>query len=150
VTGDKGVFGIGPTGVHGIGVEDMGTPAGAGISGFSVDNRGGIFSSEKAPQLQLLPRAVATQLPSAMPVTPTAISAPELERGVVSLPKHGQPGDLMTLIDDNQTSTLWFCVKGEDMSGPARWGKCSSGPYSRGNRNQEDRCSPARLIIAHR
>ena len=127
-TGSTGVFGLGPTGVRGIGVSDATTPSGPGVSGFSDKNRGGIFASQEEAQIQLTPRRVRTKLPPADPVTPTAIPLGALREGAVSLPKNGEAGDLMTLLDDARLCTLWFCLKGEDASGPAQWAQVLLGP----------------------
>ena len=57
-----------------------------------------------------------------------SLGGPELERGAVSLPRRGRPGDLMTLLDDSQACTLWFCIRGGDGAGPARWAQVLLGP----------------------
>ncbi|MEO8487143.1 MAG: hypothetical protein ABI585_12495 [Betaproteobacteria bacterium] len=121
-TGSIGVAGHGPTGVSGVGV------GGPGVRGTSDSNRGGIFSSRAAPQVQLLPFRVRTVLPDPTPVNPTAISLGLLKEGVASLPKTGQAGDLMTLLDDTRMCTLWFCVKGWDKVDPAQWTQVLLGP----------------------
>ena len=87
----------------------------------------GLATDDQA-QVNLVPRPVRTKLPEGSAVTPTAISPGELERGVVSLPRRGRPGDLMTLIDDARLCTLWFCVRGADEVGPARWAQVLLGP----------------------
>jgi hypothetical protein len=51
-----------------------------------------------------------------------------LREGVASLPKNGQAGDLMTLLDDARLCTLWFCVKAQDSAGPAQWAQVLLGP----------------------
>lgn len=121
-TGSTGVAGHGPTGVSGVGV------GGPGVRGSSDTNRGGIFSSIAAPQLQLSPFRVRTVLPNPMPVSPTAISLGLLREGVAALPKTGQAGDLMTLLDDTRMCTLWFCVKGWDKVNAALWTQVLLGP----------------------
>ena len=121
-TGDAGVFGLGDTGVRGHGLD------GPGVAGSSKADRGGVFATDDQAQVNLVPRPVRTKLPEGSAVTPTAISSGELERGLVSLPRRGRPGDLMTLIDDAQLCTLWFCVRGADDGGPARWAQVLLGP----------------------
>ena len=122
ITGNVGVFGWGPTGVRGSG------DGGPGISGRSDDDRGGVFESQKAAQVQLVPKKVGTRLPEGSPVTPTGIDPVALQNGVVSLPKRGAGGDLMTLIDDSDNCTLWFCVHSAGGAGPARWAQVLLGP----------------------
>ena len=129
MTGNAGVVGVGRTGVRGIGVADgAGALAGPGVSGFSDTDRGGVFASRDVAQAQLVPKRVATTFPQGSPITPTGISAAKLEERVVSLPRTGQGGDLMTLIDDSRFCTLWFCVKGEERPEPAQWAQVILGP----------------------
>ncbi len=115
ITGNVGVFGLGPTGVRGR------SDGGPGVNGVSNKDRGGVFESARVAQARLVPKHVETRLPEGSPVTPTGIHPSALERGVVSLPKNGAAGDLMTLIDDGEQCTLWFCVRGTSSAGPARW-----------------------------
>lgn len=129
MTGNVGVVGFGRTGVRGIGVADgAGALAGPGVSGFSDTDRGGVFASNDAAQAQLVPKRVKTTLPQGSPITPSGISAAKLEERVVSLPRSGQGGDLMTLIDDSHLCTFWFCVKGEERPAPAQWAQVLLGP----------------------
>jgi hypothetical protein len=121
-TGDAGVFGLGSTGIRGIGI------SGRGVLGKSDIDRGGVFTSEEAAQVQLIPKRIRTRLPEGSAVTPTGISGSALQQGVVSLPKSGQGGDLMALVDDSRICTLWFCVRSGDASSPARWAQVLTGP----------------------
>jgi len=121
-TGGAGVFGMGSTGVRGIG-----DAAGQGVSGSSDRGRGGVFASREIAQVRLLPKPVRTRFPEGSTVTPTGISPGAIEEGVVSLPKDGQAGDMMALVDDARMCTLWFCVRGAD-GGPARWAQVLLGP----------------------
>ena len=121
-TGSTGVAGHGFTGVGGVG------EGGPGVRGSSDKDRGGIFSSFVAPQIQLTPFRVRTKLPTPTPVSPTAISLGLLREGVASLPKTGQAGDLMTLLDDTHMCTLWFCVRSWDKANPALWTQVLLGP----------------------
>ena len=121
-TGNAGVFGIGATGVRGIGLD------GHGVRGASNIDRSGVFSSQEVAQLQLVPKPVRTQLPEGSPVTARGVAETVLERGDVPLPKSGQAGDLMALVDDSRTCTLWFCVRSGDGSTPARWAQVLLGP----------------------
>jgi hypothetical protein len=57
-----------------------------------------------------------------------AIPLGALREGAASLPKNGQAGDLMTLLDDARLCTLWFCVQAEDSAGPAQWAQVLLGP----------------------
>lgn len=100
----------------GIGVEGH-SDDGTGVRGDSGNGRGGMFSSQRAAQVRLIPHAAATIFPPPLPLTPYAIpAAPE----VVPLPRSGQGGDLLTIQDKSGECTLWFCVRGEDKV-PARW-----------------------------
>ncbi len=121
-TGDTGVFGLGRTGVQGHGI------AGPGLIARSDQDRGGVFKSDLSAQIRLVPKKVGTRLPEASVVTPTGISEVALKSGVVSLPKVGQGGDLMTLIDDTRRCTLWFCVQDSSRGQPARWAQVLLGP----------------------
>jgi hypothetical protein len=121
-TNSTGVHGHGPTGVRGIGV------GGPGVNGASDTNRGGIFASQNIAQIQLTPFRVRTKLPPPGSVTPMAIPLGALREGAASLPKNGQAGDLMTLLDDARLCTLWFCVQAEDSAGPAQWAQVLLGP----------------------
>jgi hypothetical protein len=114
-TRDAGLYGLGSTGVRGVGV------AGQGVRGSSDVDRGGAFSSDEVAQIQLIPKGVRTVFPDPATVTPQGISPGDIERRIVSLPKNGQGGDLMALVDDSRTCTLWFCVRSGDGSSPARW-----------------------------
>ncbi len=121
-TGDTGVFGLGRMGVQGHGT------AGPGLIARSDQDRGGVFKSDLSAQIRLVPKKVGTRLPEASAVTPTGISEISLKSGVVSLPKAGQGGDLMTLIDDTRRCTLWFCVQDPSRGQPARWAQVLLGP----------------------
>jgi hypothetical protein len=121
-TGGTGVHGHGPTGVRGVGV------GGPGVNGASDTSRGGIFASQGVAQVQLTPFRVRTKLPAPGSVTPMAIPLGLLREGVASLPKDGQAGDLMSLLDDARLCTLWFCVRAHDGTGPAQWAQVLLGP----------------------
>ncbi|MFZ7128488.1 MAG: hypothetical protein ACOWWM_20225 [Desulfobacterales bacterium] len=126
LTGGSGVFGSGPTGVRGSGA------GGPGIHGLSDKDRGGVFETRRAAQVRLVPKRVETRLPEGSPVAPVGIDPGSLERGVVSLPKAGAAGDLMTLEDDAGDCTLWFCVRGAGPGGAARWAQVLLGPSFEG------------------
>jgi len=121
-TGSTGVAGHGVTGVGGVG------EGGPGVRGSSDKDRGGIFASIAAPQLQLTPFRVKATLPKPSAVSPTAIPLGFLKENSSLLPKTGQAGDLMTLIDDTRMCTLWFCVKGWDKVNAALWTQVLLGP----------------------
>jgi len=106
-TGNNGVFGKGPTGVF----------------GWGVDGRGGQFKSDKSAQVQLIPRRLDHPLPLPVPVTVTAIPILGHEGIGPALPKDGLGGDLMAVVDDQRQCTLWFCVKSSTVSPPtpAQW-----------------------------
>ena len=118
---NTGVVGLGPEGVRGQGT------GGVGVRGISDSDRGGMFSSDAAAQLQLVPHRNKGPFPPATNVTPTAISADRNERGRIELPKAGEPGDLCTVMDDSRRATLWFCVQGAN-GGPAKWAQVLLGP----------------------
>lgn len=111
-TGATGVYGLGRTGVNARG------SGGPGLNAHSDHDRGGVFGSENAAQIQLVPHRVRRGFE-----TP--------ERGVVPLPKAGKGGDLMTLVDADGSCTLWFCVRGSG-AGPARWAEVLLGPAFNG------------------
>jgi hypothetical protein len=121
-TGECGVFGLGATGVRARG------DGGPGVHARSAADRGGVFAAERAAQVRLVPQRVRTRLPETTAVTPQGIAPGALASGVVSLPKAGEAGDLMTLIDDVGQCTLWFCVGGATGAGPARWAQVLLGP----------------------
>ena len=121
-TGETGVFGLGRTGMQGRG------QGGPGLRARSDVDRGGVFDSDRSAQIQLVPQRVRTRLPETSTVSPTGISATALASGAVSLPKAGQGGDLMALVDDVGRCTLWFCVQDPSGGGPARWAQVLLGP----------------------
>ncbi len=125
-TGDCGVFGLGPTGVRSRGVGS------AGVHARSDVDRGGVFEADHEAQVRLVPQRVRTRLPETTVVTPAGIAPSALASGVVSLPKSGEAGDLMTLIDDAGHCTLWFCVQDASGAGPARWAQVLLGPAFNG------------------
>jgi hypothetical protein len=97
--GDTGVFGQGTTGVHGHGESD----------GLSF-GRGGVFSSQNFPQLQIKP----ISLPDGVPERATPYDL----RGPIA------PGDIVALFSQEAggpiTATLWFC-KSVSVGGSADW-----------------------------
>jgi hypothetical protein len=108
-TGETGVYGTGRTGVKGVGTE----------------GRGGVFRSERAAQLQLLP-SQGTRVVNQIAFIPTVAADPGSSGP--ALPQAGQGGDLMTLADDQEECTLWFCVHGRTQSRPAQWTQVLLGP----------------------
>lgn len=117
-SGDTGVYGTGPTGVTGRGVS-------TGVHGVAVGSgRGGMFESVRSAQVQLVPQKVLEAFPTAVGVTPLAI--PRGSEGA-QLPKDGQAGDLLSLMDKQQQCTLWFCVGGPDKDS-AQWAQVLLGP----------------------
>lgn len=125
-TGDRGVFGLGPTGVRSRGVGS------AGVHARSDVDRGGVFEADHEAQVRLVPQRVRTRLAETTAVTPAGIASSALASGVVSLPKSGEVGDLMTLIDDAGHCILWFCVQDASGAGPARWAQVLLGPAFNG------------------
>ena len=146
-TGNTGVYGAGPTGVfgHGQSLSSPAVPTGPGVRGLSDSGpavhgqsdsgpavrggansgRGGMFESARSAQVQLVPQKVGVPFPAPQTVTPTAIPAgPE----GVQLPKDGQGGDLLALMDAQRQCALWFCVRGQDDGGPAQWAQVLLGP----------------------
>lgn len=129
-TGNTGVYGAGTTGVFGHGPAGVRgqSDAGAGVHGVTGSGRGGMFESATSAQVRLVPQDVRASFPAATTVTVTAIPG---EREGMVLPKSGQGGDLIALMDDQQRCNLWFCVKGED-GGPAEWAQVLLGPAFNG------------------
>ena len=130
-SGNAGVYGAGPMGVFGhgsVGVRGQ-SESGPGIFGMADTGRGGVFTSARSAQVQLVPRKVPAPFPAPVPVTPTAIPS---KNEVVHLPKAGQGGDLLALTDDKGLCTLWFCVMGEQ-GGPAQWAQVLLGAAFSGN-----------------
>ena len=131
-TGDIGVYGAGPTGVFGhgpMGVRGQGD-SGPGVSGLGSggDSRGGQFDSTRAAQVWLVPHRTGEPTPPTANLTPQAVVV-DRERGV-KLPKDGRGGDLLTVMDQSELCTLWFCVKQGNQKGPARWCRSSSASHS--------------------
>lgn len=120
--GTTGVFGHGPTGVRGQ------SDVGPGVHGVADSGRGGMFESAASAQIRLVPQDLRDTFPSATNVTATAIPG---EREGVVLPKSGQGGDLIALMDDQRRCNLWFCVQGEN-GGPAEWAQVLLGPAFKG------------------
>jgi hypothetical protein len=124
-TANAGVFGMGLIGVRGIGSSRD------GVSGHSSESRGGIFSTNRAAQINLVPKSVQIGGEATI-IEPIGISQVSLANGAVPLPKDGRSGDLMALVNPNDgNSTLWFCVRGLG-SGPARWAQVLLGPPFKG------------------
>ena len=124
-SGNAGVYGAGPMGVFGhgaVGVHGQ-SESGPGVFGSADSGRGGMFASERSAQVQLVPQKIPATFPTPVTVTPTAIPA---KNEVVHLPKNGQGGDLLALMDAKGLCTLWFCVMG-DQGGPAQWAQVLTG-----------------------
>ncbi len=125
-TGNVGVYGeCGP----GNGVSGRGF---TGVLGTGIGGRGGMFSSDRSAQVQLVPMVTKGTFPSPSAVTPMGITIPpdDRERQVagLTLPKNGNGGDLMVLMDSKKECTLWFCVFGGDGMSPAKWAQVLLGP----------------------
>jgi hypothetical protein len=105
---DIGVLGIGRTGVLGRGRDgpDVGEETAKGL--------GGVFESQRAAQVRLVPLKMHP-VADEKPFTPKMVAADQ------KLPHDGQAGDLLATVDNNNKAKLWFCVRGVDKSGPARW-----------------------------
>jgi hypothetical protein len=134
-TGNTGVYGKGPIGVHGRsdagpGVEGS-SGKGIGVIGQSDSDRGGLFSSGRSAQVLLQPFDLHATLPAPVPITATAIPSPQ--EGP-KLPRDGRGGDLMAVIDKKHQCTLWFCVGGAIFGpdgivlNPASWAQVLLGP----------------------
>lgn len=101
-----GVFGFS---THSDGVRGH-SHLGAGTTGHSTSNKGGIFSSDKKAQLQLTPRKF-----------------PDRASLDAFLQKEGDPGDLLASThpnqDGNQTVALHFCLAARNLATgtPASW-----------------------------
>jgi hypothetical protein len=120
---ETGVFGQGPTGVTGMGTSGLhDQPDGTGVlgmgrngvQGVGAGGRGGIFESEQAAQVQLVPSKVqeGRERPASGSITAT----------FPDLPKAGQLGDLMSVLDSLGQCTLWLCVS-HDADRTARWAR---------------------------
>ena len=104
---------VGETGVYGSGH--------TGVKGFGFDGRGGVFVSQRDAQVQLIP-SQGTR------IVEQAAFIPTVARLGPSLPRTGRGGDLMTIADDQKECTLWFCVRGGNTNGPAKWTQVLLGP----------------------
>ncbi len=132
-TGNTGVYGAGPTGIFGhgpVGVRGQ-SDSGAGVHGVAESGRGGMFESVRSAQVQLVPQEVRTPFPTPVTVTPKEIPAGRDEG--LQLPKNGQGGDLLALMDDQRHCTLWFCVRG-GAGAPAQWAQVLLGTLFEGKR----------------
>jgi hypothetical protein len=129
VIGDSGITDLGEVPADGVGVPTLPSVAetqnvgvygrsqnGPGVAGYSIGDRGGVFSSSQVdgpslPQLRLIPQ------PGTFGVS------------IPPLPKNGQPGDFFVrtvqiLVDVPPRAELWFCT-GPATPNPAsvsRWG----------------------------
>jgi hypothetical protein len=99
------------TGVLGVGVN--------GVIGAASGGRGGVFQSDRDAQVRLVPEKVdeARERQKLTPIAPT----------FPLLPKSGQRGDLMSVIDHLGQATLWFCVARDSVSGTAQWAQVKLG-----------------------
>jgi hypothetical protein len=68
---------------------------GVGVNGTSFHGRGGVFSSDAQAQLRLLPSLGRITNPQFPP----------------NLPRDGEVGDLIAILDDFGQASLWFCVR---------------------------------------
>ena len=124
-TGVAGVSTLAP-GVSGSSSSGAGvsgtSDTGPGISGSSSKDNGGVFRSDSAAQLFLIPSPIGP-MNSASGITPQAINVQD--RGP-KFPKNARGGQLMAVTDNKQGAcTLWFCVKDGP---PARWAQVLVGP----------------------
>lgn len=108
-TGETGVYGTGQTGVKGVGTV----------------GRGGVFRSEHAAQVQLIP-SQGTRIVEQAAFIPTIATDPG--RSGPSLPRAGRGGDLMTVADDQGECTIWFCNRVGTPERPAKWSQILLGP----------------------
>jgi hypothetical protein len=97
-----------------------------GIKGVASDGRGGVFQSRRSAQVCLVP-AKRSQGREQTPVIPTGVANPGVQGP--ELPRDGQRGDLMSVINDDALCTLWFCVESPSSNGPARWSQVLLGPF---------------------
>lgn len=107
--GETGVYGAGRTGVR----------------GFGSEGRGGVFASDRAAQLQLVPRP-GTRIVDQEALIPTVAVDPG--RLGPPLPSAGIGGDLLASADDQGQVHLWFCVRSGTPGTPARWTQVLLGP----------------------
>jgi hypothetical protein len=131
---DTGVYGLGETGVTGSGVtgvaghgDEMGVfgTGTTGVKGAGTEGRGGVFTSERAAQVQLVPSPGA-RIVEQSAFIPTVVSDPR--QSGPSLPRTGRGGDLMSLADDQGQCTFWFCVHSGNSDNPAKWTQVLLGP----------------------
>lgn len=80
----------------------------------------------------MVPQDTRAEFPAAVTVTAEAIPSIPGEQ-VVELPRDGQAGDLLALIDNQRRANLWFCVRSAD-GGPAQWAQVLLGPAFDGTR----------------
>jgi hypothetical protein len=99
-----------------------------GVQGAGTEGRGGIFRSERAAQVQLMPASRPLKDVEPASFIPTAITISDLQNP--ELPKDGRTGDLMSILDDDKLCSLWFCI--QDNSGAARWAQVLLGQPFRG------------------
>jgi hypothetical protein len=86
----------------------------------------GCSESSRAVQAQLVPHDTRFGFGTPSAVTPTALQG-NREQGHF-WPGDGRGGDLLTLMDDQQRCTLWFCVQGEENGNAAQWARVLMGP----------------------
>jgi hypothetical protein len=109
------------TGVYGVGQD--------GVKGFGIDGRGGVFVSKSSAQVRLVPAqgrlvlAAGHRVVEKEAFTPNRVTNP-----LPGLPMRGQAGDLMTLTDNLEQCTLWFCVQGGTDESKAIWAQILLGP----------------------
>jgi hypothetical protein len=108
------------TGVYGAGQN--------GVKGTGTEGRGGIFRSERAAQVRLIPASRPLKDVEQASFIPTAITISDLQNP--ELPKDGGAGDLISIVDDDGLCSLWFCI--QDNSGAARWAQVLIGKPLRG------------------
>ena len=100
------------TGVWGV------SGSGTGVHGESQTGRGGVLQSEQSAQLRLIPSRTTPVGTERAPISPRELSGQSRPR----LPRDGQAGDLMAIVDNQDQATLWFCVRSKiEPDGSAHW-----------------------------
>jgi hypothetical protein len=96
-----------------------------GVKGFGSASRGGRFQSQRSAQVNLVP-AKRAHGRDQVAVIPTVLANPGMQGP--ELPRDGERGDLMSVVNDDAVCTLWFCVESPSGAGPARWAQVLLGP----------------------
>jgi hypothetical protein len=132
-------FAVFATSARGTGLEAS-SNTGIAVNAHSQSERGGVFKSDSAAQIRLIPHEPSEPIPEQTLPSVVALIAKGHEE---SLPVRGQTGDLLCTSMKGKPpkpgappakpiGVLWLCAIGGDENDPAQWGQVLLGSLVRG------------------